>query len=439
MLSPPPLPNLLTSLWADLHNMAFLWQAAAALASLLLAWLIGKLLQPKIAALESSPAISRDMLTAIRFPLVAVLLVLCARAGLYGLGTTTTGSTGLTLLDLMVALLTAAIIIRLVVVMLRQVFAPSGWRDTMIRAIATLVWIGFALYITGLLPDLMRFLDSLSFSVGKQRITLFLILQGLASVMATLLIALWLGRLIEARAMAATDLDVNLRVMISKLAQALLVLAAILIALPAVGIDLTLLSVFGGALGVGLGFGLQKIASNYISGFIILMDRSVSLGNLVTIDGHTGQLTKMTARYVVVRSLTGVESIIPNDTLITSTVINQSYTDKQVCQSISVQVGYDNDPEQAMRLMVEAATLQPRILKEPAPKAFLTRFADSGIDLELGFWVDDPQAGTLSLKSDLQLALWRVFREHQIEIPYPQRVVHMANTPAAPQAPSTKS
>ena len=126
MLSPPPLPNLLTSLWADLHNMAFLWQAAAAVASLLLAWLIGKLLQPKIAALENSPAIGRDMLTAIRFPLVAVMLVLCARAVLDGLGTTTTGSTGLTLLDLMVALLTAAIIIRLVVVMLRQVFAPSG-------------------------------------------------------------------------------------------------------------------------------------------------------------------------------------------------------------------------------------------------------------------------------------------------------------------------
>ncbi len=421
MLTSPPLPNLLAHLWADLHNVAFLWQIAVAIVSLLLAWLAGKLLRPRIASMESSPAFARDLLAAIQLPLVAVVLVLIARAVMAG--------TGRTLLDLMVALLTAAIIIRLAVVMLRQVFSPSGWRDTLVRGIATMVWIGFALYITALLPDLLKFLDGLGFSIGRQRISILLILQGLLSVLATLLIALWLGRLIEARTMAATTLDVNLRVMISKLAQALLVLVAILLALPAVGIDLTVLSVFGGALGVGLGFGLQKIASSYISGFIILMDRSVSIGDLVTIDQHTGQLTKMTARYVVVRSLTGVESIIPNDTLITTTVINQSYTDKQVRQTISFQVGYASDLEQAMQLMRDAAANQSRILKEPAPKAFLTRFADSGVELELGFWVDDPQAGTLALKSDLQLEIWRVFRQHHIEIPYPQRVIRMANTP----------
>ncbi len=418
MLNPPPIPNLLTSLWSDLHNLAFLWQVAVAAGSLALAWLAGRLLQPRIASMEKSPAVGRDMLSAIQFPLVAVLLVLLARAAM--------GGVGLTLLDLLIALLTAAIIIRLVVVMLRQVFAPSGWRDMAIRVIATAVWIGFALHITALLPDLLKFLDALGFAMGKHRISLLLILQGLLSVMATVLVALWLGRLIEARAMVATDLNINLRVMISKLAQALLVLAAILIALPAVGIDLTLLSVFGGALGVGLGFGLQKIASNYISGFIILKDRSVSLGDLVTIDGHTGQLTKMTARYVVVRSLNGTESIIPNDTLITSTVINQSYTDKQVSQSVAIQAGYDSDLERAMRLLAEAAARQPRILKEPAPRASLMRFSDSGVDLELGFWVDDPQKGTIRLKSDLQLDIWKTFRQHGIDIPYPQRVVRMA-------------
>ena len=433
MLNTPPIPNLLTTLWSDLHNVAVLWQVAVAAGSLALAWLAGRVLQPRIASMESSPAVGRDMLSAIRFPLVGVLLVLVARAAM--------GGVGLTLLDLMVALLTAAIIIRLVVVMLRQVFAPSGWRDTAIRVIATLVWIGFALHITGLLPDLLKFLDGLGFAVGKGRISILLILQGLLSVMATVLVALWLGRLIEARAMAATDLDINLRVMISKLAQALLVLAAILLALPAVGIDLTALSVFGGALGVGLGFGLQKIASNYISGFIILMDRSVSLGNLVTVDSHTGTLTKMTARYVVVRSLSGTESIIPNDTLITSTVVNQSYTDKQVRQSVAVQAGYDSDLELAMRLLEEAAARQSRILKDPAPKALLMRFADSGVDLELGFWVDDPQAGTARLKSDLQLDIWKAFRQHGIDIPYPQRVVRMAQTspPLLPGADNGKN
>ena len=422
MLSPQPLPNLLANLWADLHNAAFLWQFFATAASLLVAWLAGKVLHPRITSMENSPAVGRDMLAAIQFPLVALLLILCVRAAMEG--------SGMTLLDLMVALLTAAIIIRLVVVMLRQVFAPSGWRDTLIRVIAGAVWIGFALYVAGLLPDLLKFLDGLGFSVGKQRISLFLILQALLSVLVTLLIALWLGRFIEARTMAATDLDINLRVMISKLSQALLVLAAILLALPAVGIDLTVLSVFGGALGVGLGFGLQKIASNYISGFIILLDRSVSLGDLVTIDGHTGQLTKMTARYVVVRSLTGIESIIPNDTLITSTVVNQSYSDKRVRQTLPVQVSYDGDLELAMRIMVEVALRQKRVLIDPSPLALVTRFGDSGVDLELGFWVDDPQAGTGVLRSHLHLDIWREFSKHKIEIPYPQRTLRFVGAPS---------
>jgi small-conductance mechanosensitive channel len=298
--------------------------------------------------------------------------------------------------------------------------------------IAIAVWIGFGLHIAGLLPDLLKFLDAVGFAVGKTRISLLLILQALLSVMATLLIALWLGRFVEARAMAATDLDINLRVMISKLAQALLVLGAILLALPAVGIDLTVLSVFGGALGVGLGFGLQKIASNYISGFIILMDRSVSLGDLVTVDNHTGKLSKMTARYVVVRSLAGVEAIIPNDTLITSTVVNQSYTDTRVRQAITVQVSYDCDLDAVLQLLVQIAQRQPRVLTEPAPKAFVVKFADSGIDLELGFWVNDPGDGTKGLRSTLHLEMWREFTRHGIEIPYPQRVVRVVAAPASP-------
>jgi small-conductance mechanosensitive channel len=420
MLTPPPMSNLLAHLWSDLQNAAFLWQGAATLGSLLLAWLAGKTLRPRMTSMQDAPGVARDALAAIQFPLIALLLIMLARALI--------GDGAHTLLNLMIALLTAAIIIRLVVVMLRQVFAPSGWRDKLIRFIAAVVWIGFALYVAGLLPDLLKFLEGLGFSIGKQRISLLLIGQALLSVLATLLIALWLGRMAEARAMAATDLDINLRVMISKLAQALLVLIAILITLPAIGIDLTVLSVFGGALGVGLGFGLQKIASNYISGFIILMDRSVSLGDLVTIDNHTGQLTKLTARYVVVRSLGGVEAIIPNDTLITSTVVNQSYTDKRVRQAVPLQVGYDSDIEHAMRLMEEMAARQPRILSDPKPQSVLVRFGDNGVDLELGYWVDDPHSGTGVLRSDLQLAIWRAFREHNIEIPYPHRTVHLAGT-----------
>ena len=177
MLTSPPLPNLLANLWSDLHDVAFLWQVAATVVSLLLAWLAGKLLQPRIASMENSPTVGRDALAAIQLPLVALLLIMAVRALIPG---------AQTLLDLMVALLTAAILIRLVVVMLRQVFAPSGWRDQSIRFIAAVVWIGFALYIAGLLPDLLKFLDALGFSVGKQRISLLLILQAVLSVLATL-------------------------------------------------------------------------------------------------------------------------------------------------------------------------------------------------------------------------------------------------------------
>src|SRR5262249_11245818 len=182
-------------------------------------------------------------------------------------------------------------------------------------------------HITGLLPDVLDLLDGLGFHIGKQRISLLNILQALLSVGITVVIALWAGRTIEGRLMAAPALDLNLRVVLSKLAKTLLVIVAVLVALPAVGIDVTVLSVFGGALGVGIGLGLQKIAANYISGFLILLDRSISPGALVTIEGRYGQITKLAGRYVVVKSMDGTESVIPNETVITSVVINHSYSD----------------------------------------------------------------------------------------------------------------
>ncbi|HET7158424.1 MAG TPA: mechanosensitive ion channel domain-containing protein, partial [Burkholderiales bacterium] len=271
-------------------------------------------------------------------------------------------------------------------------------------------------------------LHDLGFSLGQQHISLLLILQGLLSISVTLLLALWLGRVIESRAMGASALNVNLRVMITKLAQALLLLGAILIVLPAVGIDLTVLSVFGGMLGVGIGFGLQKIASNYISGFIILLDRSVSIGDVVTVDKYTGQLTRMTARYVVVRANEGTETIIPNETMITSPVVNHSYTDRRVRVGVPVQVAYQSDLDVVGRALVDAAKRHKRVLAEPPPKMLISEFADNGINVELGVWIEDPQDGTANLRSDLYFDIWREFRAHGIEIPYPQREVRLTNT-----------
>ena len=204
-----------------------------------------------------------------------------------------------------------------------------------------------------------------------------------------------------------------------------LLLLAVLIGLPMVGIDLTTLSVFGGALGVGLGFGLQKIASNYVSGFIILLDNAIRIGNIITVGPDRGEVTRITTRYTVLRSLGGVEALVPNELLVGSVVQNESYSDPQVRVALPVQVAYDSDLERAMAIMAAAATAQERVLAEPAPVVLLKEFADSGINLELGFWVADPQNGVGPLRSDVNLAIWREFKQAGISIPFPQREVRV--------------
>ena len=408
-----PLEPLLLPLWQDLRELRVLWQLAVLLPCVTLAWWLSLRVRPRAGAQRLDIGI--DGLRRLAFPLGALALVLAGRAAL-------AHYQSVSLLNVAVPLLAALAIIRVVVYMLRLVFAPGSLLASFESTLAWLVWIGFALHILGLASDLLDFLDGVSFHVGAQRISLLLVGQAALWVVGALLLALWAGRVVEERVMAAHSMDVTLRVMVGKLSRALLVLFAVLIALPAVGIDLTALSVFGGALGVGIGFGLQKIASNYISGFIILLDRSVTIGDLVTIETHTGKLTKMTARYVVVRALDGTEAIIPNETVISSTVVNQSYTDRRVCVAVPVRVSYQSDLELAMKLMVEVARRHPRALASPAPGAGIKEFADNGVALELGVWVQDPEEGSSNLRADIYLGLWREFRAHGIEFALPQRV-----------------
>ncbi|MGH8619966.1 MAG: mechanosensitive ion channel family protein [Burkholderiales bacterium] len=321
------------------------------------------------------------------------------------------------LLNVAVALLLAMIIVRAVEHALRYVFSPSGWLSAVIRVIATVVWIGAALHLLGLAPAVLEFLDAIALSIGKTRISLLDVAQGTLSVAIALVIGLSVSRFAEHRVMGADSVDINMRVMFAKLARAICMVIALLVALPAVGIDLTALSVFGGALGVGLGLGLQKIASNYVSGFIILLDRSVKIGDSVTIDGRSGTLTHMTSRYVVVRGGDGTEALIPNDTLITSTVINQTYSDRQARASVLVTVAPTADVDRVLALMTEAAAQHPQVLRRPAPSANIRLWTDYGLQLELGVWYEQP-AGPVA--SDLQLALWRTFRDHGIALAAPR-------------------
>jgi small-conductance mechanosensitive channel len=230
-----------------------------------------------------------------------------------------------------------------------------------------------------------------------------------------------------------TDLDLSQKALASKFVKAVLVVIGVLVALQSIGLDLTVLSVFGGALGVGIGLGLQKLASNYIAGFVILLDRSIRLGDLVTVGDRYGTVTKVTSRYVVVRSLDSVEAIVPNETMVTTTVLNHSLSAREARVATQIQVAYGTDLDKALGLLVQVARAHPRVetSADRAPAAFVLRFADSGIDLELGVWILDPESGQLGLKSDLNLAIWKAFQAHGISVPFPQREVRILGAPVA--------
>lgn len=412
---------LLLDLWGDLQNIKILWQIGVLAACILIGWLLSQRYNRRVfghVPTDTTQALGIGSMQRLLFPLSTLVLVMIAKTILRYWHSTN-------LLNVAAALLLAMALIRIAIYVLRHTFAHGEWLRAAERWINWLAWIGVAVYLTGLWPFVRDALLDVDFGVGKQKFSLLLVLQGSLSIIATLLIALWLGRLAEARLMGATSLQSNLRVMFSKLVQVLLLLAAFLIVLPAVGVDLTVLSVFGGMLGVGIGFGLQKIAANYISGFIILMDRSVSLGDVVTIGEYSGTLTKMTARYVVVRGLGGLEALIPNETIITSTVLNHSFSDRKVQITLPIQVAYATDLDAACEIMVNVAKNNPRAQQDPAPGALITGFADSGVNLELGVWVDDPEKGVARLRSELYAGIWRTFREQGIEIPFPQREVRM--------------
>jgi small-conductance mechanosensitive channel len=281
------------------------------------------------------------------------------------------------------------------------------------------------MHLTGVLPEIVRWLSDVELTMGRHSLSLWVLLSAAFWVAMTLLLALWAGAALEVRLMRAEGLHSSLRVVFARLGRAVLLVAAVLVVLPLMGVDLTVLSVFGGALGVGLGLGLQKIASNYLSGFIILLDRSIRLGDMITADGHYGEVTRITTRYAVVRSLNGVEAIIPNDVLVTTTVLNHSYSDKRVRLALRVQVGYRTDMAMVLKLMVDLAQQHPRVLHDPEPTAQVFQLADSGVDVELGFWIEDPERGSQNVRSDLSVQLLAEFGARGIEIPYPQREVRL--------------
>lgn len=391
---------------------------------LALAGLITRLLirrQRRQAGVETLGATARlglEGLQRLLFPLVGIALLAIARLVVELLQQPPV------LMRLVIAMLVAMGVIRLVVYGLRQVFSPAGWLSTFELLIGLTIWSAWVLHALDILPEVIEWLDSQQVALGKQKLSLWALMQGGAWVLVTLIAAVWLSGSVERKLMRA-PLDSNLRIVLARLSKVALMFLALMITLPLVGIDLTALSVFGGALGVGLGFGLQKIMANYVSGFIILLDRSIRIGDLISVGTDRGQVQQITTRYTVLRSPSGVQSIVPNETLISSVVQNEGLSDREVRVAISVQVGYADDVERALVILEECARAHERVLSEPVPRAFLHSFGDSGINLELGLWITDPENGTLGIRSAVQLEILRRFRAEGIEIPFPQREIRV--------------
>jgi len=340
-------------------------------------------------------------------------------------------------LDIVESLLVAWMAVRLAVYVLTHILPRGAFLNAVLRTIAWLAWIAVALHVVGLLGDVIDALDAVGFTVGasKQRVTPLLVLQALAALFLTLTVAMWLSRISETRLMASSQVEMSTRIVLSKLVRLSALFIAVMIALPMVGIDITTLSIFSGALGVGLGFGLQKIASNYVSGFIVLLDRSLRIGDIVTVDGRRGEVVAIESRYTVIKGLDGVESIIPNEKLITDSVNHHTYSDPKVSVQVAVSVSYESDIPKALALLLECARRQPRIIDNPAPAAVVKQLSDSGVDLTLITWIADPSRGEGELRSALFIDIVSTFKANGIDIPYPRRDVRLITTGATPGNP----
>ncbi len=402
-----------------LTQPSVLMELGTLLACGLLAWLLARLVSRAFVERDfNSIMFGRRVVDGVLFPALLLCLAYAARQLL-------AHSVPLALFKLAIPVLISLLVIRLGVKVLQAAFGASPAVRLLERSISWIAWLAMVLWVSGLLPLVMDELDQISWKVGGATLSVRKIIEGTLTAGLVLIISLWISSAIESKLLRkATGGELSLRKAFSNAARALLMFVGLLLALSAVGIDLTALSVLGGAIGVGIGFGLQKLAANYVSGFVILAERSMRIGDSVTVDNFSGVITEINARYTVIRSLSGRESIVPNEMLITSRVENLSLADPKVWQFTNVSVGYESDVDLVSRLLMMAATAQKRVLVDPAPSVVLMAFGADGLEFRLGYWIGDPENGSDNLRSLINLDILRMLREHQIEIPYPQRVIH---------------
>ncbi len=432
-----PLLNLITDFVNDFRQPAILWQALLIVACLALSWLLVRQLRAflhqraQAAAVPSTPETLQrtDSFIRILTPLLAAMLLGIAQHFLAKFQS-------VNLLSIAIPLCTSMALVRLGFYVLRRIFAHHGdISPTMLlleKVFTVVVWAGMALYITGLWPDLHAFLESIFVPLGRNKVSVAAILQAAISVAVLLVLAMWAGTSLDEHLMKMQGLHTSLRVVLSRMGRAVLILVSVLVSLSLVGIDLTVLSVFGGAFGVALGFGLQKIAANFVSGFIILLDRSLTIGDMITVGQFTGKVTQINTRYTVLLGGDGVESIVPNEMLISGGVQNMSLSNRMVWLSTAVSLGYETDLDVIFPLLEAATAKVPRVSQSNPPSATLVRFGADGLDVQIGFWIADPENGTGGVKSNVNRAIWRTLQEHKVTVPFPQRELRIVGTPPVP-------
>jgi small-conductance mechanosensitive channel len=352
------------------------------------------------------------------FPLLALLLIDLAKR-------VTVDFEPAGVLRIAVSVFVSLAVIRFFARVLSAVFPASALSRLLERTISWIAWIGAILWIVGLLQPVLAEFDKITLAFGRTRISLRMILDGLLSAGLVMVITLWISSSIEKRILSQAVQDLSMRKVASNAIRAFLLLVGLLFALSAVGVDLTALSVLGGGLGVGLGFGLQKLAANYVSGFVILLERSIRIGDNVRVDGFVGRITDIKTRYTLVKAGNGRESIVPNETLISNRVENLSLSDLQFNLSTNIVVGYDSDVGQVQAILCGAAVAQSRVLKDPAPVAFLLNFTPDGLEFSLNFCIADPDKGTDNVRSAVNIAILDGLRCADIAVARPRRALRI--------------
>lgn len=409
----------------DLRHPTVMLEWGLLLSSLGLAWLVARVLQNRRGD-RASVWLGERPLQSLLFPVCALALVYISRVVLQQ------QHVPVAVLRIALPVLMSLVLIRFMARVLTAAFPSSSLVRLVERFVSWVAWLGAVLWITGWLPWVLTELESIRLNFGKTHVDLRTLLEGLVSSVLVLVSTLWLSSTLERRVLASAVQDLSMRKVAGNALRALLLFVGLLLSLSAVGVDLTALSVLGGAIGVGLGFGLQKMAANYVSGFVILLERSLRIGDHVKVDGFEGKVTDIKTRYTLIRAVNGRESIVPNELLMSQRVENLSLADPSILLTCNVIVAYGNDVPRVQQLLIEAAASCPRVLSEPGPVAHLLQLGQDGLEFLVAFWIRDPDNGQTNVRSAVNIAILEALRAAQVQVPYPSSKHPIDRVPQVP-------